>query len=357
MTTLKTDILRFRHPLPFCPKDSEVIYVEGTYNPAINQFIQNNYSQLTSAFQESRHRFCYIPRIAEEISNEDFIRYYTPYIKKADGILPDSTFLNGIYKENGYHLPEPSLIIYDDENSGSNFYTFKSITLPDGGQSLYSIASAMLDTFKCEQENGRIPFMDARTADLEDFYDSQEHDVNYADLHFDAEVTNIMQDVREKIEQLRQYGISEMVLKSLLKPQIKLSRMQITETGHIFLPDYDYKEIKMTPLVKAVYFLFLRHPEGILFKTLPDYKEELSDIYSKLSGRSSDEAIRQSIDDLTNPCSNSINEKCARIREAFIREFDDSLARYYYVTGNRATAKSVKLPRHLIDWRNNYEKR
>lgn len=350
MTTLKTDILRFRHPLPFCPKDAEVIYAEGTYNPAINQFIQNNYSQLASAFQESRHRFCYIPRIAEEISNEDFIRYYTPYIKKADGILPDSTFLNGIYKENGYHLPEPSLIIYDDENSGSNFYTFKSITLPDGGQSLYSIASAMLDTFKCEQENGRIPFMDARTADLEDFYDSQEHDVNYADLHFDAEVTNIMQDVREKIEQLRQYGISEMVLKSLLKPQIKLSRMQITETGHIFLPDYDYKEIKMTPLVKAVYFLFLRHPEGILFKTLPDYKEELSDIYSKLSGRSSDEAIRQSIDDLTNPCSNSINEKCARIREAFIREFDDSLARYYYVTGNRATAKSVKLPHHLIDW-------
>ena len=35
----------------------------------------------------------------------------------------------------------------------------------------------------------------------------------------------------------------------------------------------------MTPIVKAVYFLFLRHPEGILFKELIDYRDELDMIY------------------------------------------------------------------------------
>lgn len=33
-----------------------------------------------------------------------------------------------------------------------------------------------------------------------------------------------------------------------------------------------------------------------------------------------------SIEDVTNPLLNSINEKCARIRSAFVKEFDESLA-------------------------------
>jgi len=31
----------------------------------------------------------------------------------------------------------------------------------------------------------------------------------------------------------------------------------------------------MTPLTKAAYFLFLKHQEGILFKHLFDYRNEL----------------------------------------------------------------------------------
>ena len=106
----------------------------------------------------------------------------------------------------------------------------------------------------------------------------------------------------------------------------------------------------MTPLVKAVYFLFLRHPEGIVFKNLPDYREELLMIYKKLTGRVSDEDVLRSVEDVTNPCKNSINEKCARIREAFIREFDDRIARYYYVTGERATAKRIVLSHDNVKW-------
>ena len=109
-------------------------------------------------------------------------------------------------------------------------------------------------------------------------------------------------------------------------------------------------EIKMEPLVKAVYYLFLKHPEGIAFKYLPDYREELTKIYVKLKPYGMNERVLRSIEDVTNPCLNSINEKCARIRGAFVGQFDDSMAKNYYIRGERGEAKKISLPRDLIVW-------
>ena len=106
----------------------------------------------------------------------------------------------------------------------------------------------------------------------------------------------------------------------------------------------------MEPIVKAVYLLFLNHPEGILFKHLPDYREELAQIYNKVKPLGlTDRAVR-SIEDVTNPLLNSINEKCARIRGAFVGQFDDHMARHYYIDGLRGEAKKISLPRDLVIW-------
>ena len=105
---------------------------------------------------------------------------------------------------------------------------------------------------------------------------------------------------------------------------------------------------KMEPLVKAVYLLFLNHPEGILFKHLPDYREELTQIYARLRPTGLTERAVQSIEDVTNPMLNSINEKCARIRGAFVGEFDDRMSRHYYIDGLRGEVKKIDLPRHLV---------
>ena len=130
----------------------------------------------------------------------------------------------------------------------------------------------------------------------------------------------------------------------------KLSRLIITKDYRILLPDYFNLEVKMEPLVKAVFLLFLRHPEGIVFKCLPDYREELIDIYKDLRPLGLNNRSLQSIEDVTNPCLNSINEKCARIRAAFINKFDEHLAKNYFVTGERGEAKKIALPRDLVVW-------
>lgn len=149
----------------------------------------------------------------------------------------------------------------------------------------------------------------------------------------------LMEEVRERIAKLRQRGIAEYLLEQLIHPDDRLSRLIVTKDYRIVLPDYQNLEIKMEPLVKAVYLLFLKHPEGILFKQLLEYRNELTLIYEKLRPTGLTERAIQSIEDVTNPLLNSINEKCARIRGAFVGEFDDYMAKYYYIDGARGEAK------------------
>ena len=173
-----------------------------------------------------------------------------------------------------------------------------------------------------------------------------------ADANFDKDAKLVMQEIQDRITELKKKGISTYIIKRLaLNTNEKLSRLCITKRYEILILDY-FIEVKMTPLPMAVFLLFLNHPEGIYFKALPDYREELMEIYKKIKGRFFNyETAKQSIDDVTNPLSNSINEKCSRIREAFVSQFDDHLARFYYIDGQRGEPKKIALPRNLVEWR------
>ena len=160
----------------------------------------------------------------------------------------------------------------------------------------------------------------------------------------------LLEDMDVRVQKLRNKGLNEWTFRGLFKTKAQLSRLIITKDYRILLPDYNDIEVKMEPLVKAVYLLFLKHPEGILFKGLTDYREELLDIYKKLKPMGLNKRTIQSIEDVTNPLLNSINEKCARIRSAFVKEFDESLAKNYFVTGERGEAKKIALPRDLVIW-------
>jgi Fe2+ or Zn2+ uptake regulation protein len=160
----------------------------------------------------------------------------------------------------------------------------------------------------------------------------------------------LLEDMDVRIQKLRAKGMNEWVFRSLFKTKAQLSRLVISKDYRVLLPDYNDIEVKMEPLVKAVFFLFLKHPEGIVFKELADYREELLGIYKELKPMGLNKRTIQSIEDVTNPILNSINEKCARIRSAFIREFDESLAKNYFVTGERGDPKKISLPRDLVIW-------
>ncbi len=161
----------------------------------------------------------------------------------------------------------------------------------------------------------------------------------------------LLEDLNVRVQKLRAIGLNEWTFRSLFKTKAQLSRLVITKVHRIMLPDYNDIEVKMEPLVKAVYLLFLKHPEGIVFKELSDYRVELLDIYKRLKPLGLNQRTIQSIEDVTNPLLNSINEKCARIRSAFVKEFDEGLAKNYFVTGERGEAKKITLPRDLVIWK------
>ena len=107
----------------------------------------------------------------------------------------------------------------------------------------------------------------------------------------------------------------------------------------------------MEPLVKAIYLLFLSHPEGIVLKYLPDYRAELMSIYLLLRPAGMTDRVKKSIMDVTNPMLNSINEKCARIRKIFSGVLPKNVAKYYAISGKRGEAKKIDLVRANVIWK------
>lgn len=159
----------------------------------------------------------------------------------------------------------------------------------------------------------------------------------------------LFDEVKVRLQILRDNGISESKIASLLCENKPLVHLIISKDNNIYLGE-ERKNVHMEPLVKAVYLLFLNHPEGIAFKCLPDFREELTQIYVKLKPLGMSERVLQSIEDVTNPLLNSINEKCSRVRAAFQPLVDSSLIDQYIIIGKSGEAKKISLPRNLVVW-------
>ena len=160
-----------------------------------------------------------------------------------------------------------------------------------------------------------------------------------------------MLQVRAIVGELTEMGVSDAVIADLVRPQRQLSRLYITADYRIFLPEFDNMEVDLTPLPRAVFILFLRHPEGIVFKEIGDYFLELLDIYRVIMGsRFNELRARSSLSALCDPLKNSLNEKCSRIREKFYEILSPDAAPIYCIDGMRSQPKRISLPTALINW-------
>lgn len=179
----------------------------------------------------------------------------------------------------------------------------------------------------------------------------------------------IAEQVRLLAEQLQMAGRKDLLLKAIGAPLLeelrieaaraKLSRLMITKDYRFFLMDY-HKEVEMQPVHKAVYLLFLAHPEGIEFKRLGEYREELTGYYMTTAKWMDKEKIMESVDHLVNPLDNAINEKCSRIKKLFLEIMDEYVASYYIISGHTQKhvagsnriwyerLKVITLPREMV---------
>ena len=161
----------------------------------------------------------------------------------------------------------------------------------------------------------------------------------------------LLQEVKEKVQKLKSYGVDEDEIMSVMNEDESFPQLIITEDYEIMLSGEKSVTIGMEPLVKAVYLLFLSHPEGIVLKCLPDYRAELRGIYQLLRPTGITTKAEKSIQDVTNPILNSINEKCARVRRIFVNVLPKNVAMKYTITGKRGEAKKIDLVRANVIWK------
>ena len=162
----------------------------------------------------------------------------------------------------------------------------------------------------------------------------------------------LLEEVKEKVRKLRSYGIEDAEIVAAMAEEEELFPQLLVTKGYemILLSGEKRVEVEMEPLIKAVYLLFLSHPEGIVLKCLPDYRKELTRLYLLLRLAGMTDRVEKSIIDVTSPTSNSINEKCARIRKIFSGLLPKSVARYYAISGKRGEPKKIDLVRANVIW-------
>jgi hypothetical protein len=178
------------------------------------------------------------------------------------------------------------------------------------------------------------------------------------------------QEVKKLVNQLQAEGRADLLLHAIGVPLLEelrieaakghLSRLVITKDYRFILEDYQ-KEVELQPVHKAVYMLFLAHPEGIEFKHLADYRDELLRYYMATGKMMDKEKVIESVDHLVNPLDNAINEKCSRIKKVFLNMMDEYTASYYIISSHTQKhiagsnriwyerLKIITLPRELVN--------
>ncbi len=343
---------------------SGAIYIENEYHKKMNRYLRMWRWWLQKVtFNKSEYdymKITYLPSLSKKLKVRKKILYQFPNLPKdlRAHNIPDvktTDLLDYLEDPDDARFLKPGFLFYkekmDDEISVYEYYPLYGI---EGPIVLYQelIAEILREHSKKVEE--RRQSAESRGIGHSGFYSTQyKKDENYADNmfeSFDHQTRNKLQLFKKQIAELQKCGVPLALLEDILHQNEKLSRIVITKKYEILLPDYNNMVIKMEPLVKAIFFLFLKHPEGIIFKHLPDYRQELIDIYNELRPLGLNSRSLQSIEDVTNPFLNSINEKCARIRAAFVDKFDEHLAKNYFITGERGEVKKIILPQDLVVW-------
>lgn len=167
----------------------------------------------------------------------------------------------------------------------------------------------------------------------------------------DDDVDMLLEELRIVYERLEERGISREMARQMLWEKEHVSRLEVGRGCVVSLIDLGI-EVRLSPLQWALYVLFLRHDKGIIYKQLPDYRDELMEIM--MSGYDDDALVnvkrmRGMIERVTDPTKGGINETVSKIRRAFSDALgSEDAARHYCICGARNSVHRISLSREYV---------
>lgn len=344
---------RIKLPVPFL-QDKTVLYVDSRIGTS-HFYIEDNAEELAERFKDAGYTFLFIPDLVDNLPL-GVLHYLFP--GQNDILLAENLYQNiqdiaKLGDKTGFLYKQDGLVYFR--------------VIPESPDSAIEEAIddliAYLDHVP-ETELGEIRFRKSKPIsysrekrEIDEAYDSlglnePEADIRFSILADEEQLGPRAQQILaawEKIE--RDFGITIDDLDVLLSYRIKLSRLNITTSNHIYLPDIEGKpEVKLDDLTKALYFFYLLHPDGASFKELQDYENEIYRIYMGITGRDDIEGIRKSVSALVAPYSDGRNSCVSRIKKAFRDIVGDRIARFYYIDGKYGETRFVCIDRDLVIW-------
>ncbi len=325
-----------------------VLYVGGSDN-AFNSYIEDCCIPFAGRLEEAGYKFLYLPELIGNLSPE-LLRYYCPGCDLTGSVDKAYRRIRDIL-----NLGDEAGFIFRDRKSHTWFVPVPAPVEEGFPAVLDCLTSRLKPVRETTRESAKI------------VYRSEERAV-YKEMELSEKVRfSLVRDERAAREEMldpvtqsiiedwqalsRKYGITLDDLERLLDISVKLSPMRITSASRIYLTGLEGNpEVKMDDLTKALYFFYLRHPEGVAFKDLSDYEAEVYHIYSGITGRDDLEGIKRSVASLVAPYS-SVRDSCvSRIKRAFRNLVGDKIAKHYYISGPAGDARAVGIDRDLVIW-------
>ena len=328
--------------LPSEPESNQVLYVENHKNAQLEAYITTNLKDIKRTFKHFGLEFIYLPDYMDNMPEDelrDTASYYVPWLKPTDlDSLRDACKIAIEELYNKVHLKDDVPAVVNSKGRA-----FKVDVRPrDYSALFYQIAQAY-------SQNDRIKEYNLYDAELE------------CECSVIAEETIINEYFRadQMYEELKK-NHSAWWLEELFAAQMRtdevISRIVIDSPRRLLLPDYNNMEIKMTPATMAFYLLYLKHPEGIRFKELVNYKKELYRLYSYTTKSDDKERILSTVDRMVDQLNGSQDEHRSRIKEAIDKAFTNQMceryAKMYYLDGKRAEPMKIEIAsqQDKIDW-------
>jgi hypothetical protein len=136
---------------------------------------------------------------------------------------------------------------------------------------------------------------------------------------------------------------------SLLK---KPSRMSISGPNFtIQFPDLANIELKLDKIEKTIYLFFLGKPEGVKLNMLDEHREELTELYLKVSPTSTRDTASKRINERTdNANTQKISETISKIRRKINDLLGNEMAEHYIIAGANGELKKIGVDRNLISF-------
>lgn len=130
-------------------------------------------------------------------------------------------------------------------------------------------------------------------------------------------------------------------------------RVLVNGDMKIVLPEYDEMEIKMPAMCRTLYILFMKYSkqgDGIVLKNMDEYHDEIRDIYSLVKPGADDERVGQTVDNLCDPLSESLNQTISRINRCIRNVFTDrKLSERYAIRGTRGKPYRIALSPEFME--------